>query len=286
MDITFLGAAQGVTGSKFLVNFDDEHQVLFDCGLFQGLKELRLRNRANPEFDPKNLTAIVLTHAHLDHSGYVPLVVKKGFKGPIYTTPGTLDLCKILLPDAGYIQEEEARFANKHKFSKHHPALPLYTLEEAKASLNYFKPKPYNEEFELFPGCKVTFHRVGHILGASYVQVDYQGKRIVFSGDVGRLNDFLMKPPEALCQTDYLLIESTYGDRKHDEDDPMEELAAVVNRTIKRGGVLIIPSFAVGRTQSILYLLTQLRKQNKIPRVPIYLNSPMATSATKLFCHR
>jgi metallo-beta-lactamase family protein len=284
MKIHFFGAAQGVTGSKFLLEFDDQKKVLMDCGLFQGLKSLRLRNREEPPFDPTDLTAIVLTHAHIDHSGYLPLVIKKGFKGPVYTTPGTRSLCQILLPDAGYLQEEEARYMNKHKYSKHHPALPLFTKEDGVAAIQNFVTKDFHESFEIFPGCEVIFHRAGHIIGSSWVSLTYQGKTIVFSGDVGRLNDLIMRPPESIQKADYLLIESTYGDRLHHDINPKTELADIVNRTVKRGGVLVIPAFAVGRTQVILHLLTQLRNESQIPSVPIYLNSPMATRTTKMFC--
>ena len=282
MQIQFLGATQNVTGSKFLLTWNKQ-KVLVDCGLYQGLKELRLRNWEEPVFDPKTLHAVVLTHAHIDHSGYVPLLVKKGFRGKIYCTDGTLDLCKILLPDAGYLQEEEARFANMRKFSKHDPAEPLFTFADAVQSLTQFEAIALHQEFTLLPGLSFQFKSGGHIIGAASAHFHFTQKTLVFSGDVGRFRDVVMRAPEPLTQADYLVLESTYGNRKHGDVDPLMQLQAVAERTLKRGGVLVIPAFAVGRAQAVLYLLTKLKHQKQIPNVPIYLNSPMSQKATTVF---
>ena len=281
--LTFLGAAETVTGSRFLLEKNNK-RILIDCGLFQGIKKLRLRNRAPFPVEPKSIDAIVLTHAHLDHSGYVPALCKEGFNGQIYSTYGTLDLCRILLPDSGHLQEEEAERANRHGYTKHKPALPLYTEDDAYQSLKYFTPIKYHTEFQPVEGISVKFTNAGHILGSSCVHVNDGKNNIVFSGDVGRPNDPIMRPPEALREVDYLIIESTYGDRRHIEVDPKEELEKIVNKTFKKGGVVLIPTFAVGRAQSLLHLLTELVHENRIPKVPIYLDSPMAIDATDIFC--
>lgn len=283
MKIQFLGATQGVTGSKFLITVNHE-QFLIDCGLFQGLKALRLKNWEPPCFKPDQIKAVILTHAHIDHSGYLPLLVRNGFSGKIYSTQGTLDLCKILLPDAGYLQEEEARYANKKNFSKHHPAEPLFTVDDAWRVLDFFTPKQYHQSFEISPGLKVTFKSAGHIIGSASVSIEYEGKTVVFSGDLGRYNDVVMLPPEDIHQVDTLVMESTYGNRLHEQTDPQDQLAEIVKRTVLRKGVLVIPAFAVGRAQVILHLLLELKKSGRIPHVPLYLNSPMSVKATQIFC--
>ncbi|OGV25978.1 MAG: mRNA 3'-end processing factor [Legionellales bacterium RIFCSPHIGHO2_12_FULL_37_14] len=284
MNITFLGAAGTVTGSKYLLTFDDK-RILVDCGLFQGLKELRLRNWSALPFSPTTLDAVILTHAHIDHSGYLPLLVKNGFTGPIYCTYGTKDLCSILLPDSAHIQEEDAFNANKYHYSKHEPALPLYTVEDAEKALTLFKPRDYNLVTEL--NNNTSFHLIpaGHIIGSSFVRIQNQNTSLLFTGDLGRMQDPVMKAPTFVEEVDYLVTESTYGDRLHEKIHPKVLLKEIIDKTLQRGGSVIIPAFAVGRTQSILYYLSELKKENAIPMVPIYLDSPMATNATQILCH-
>ena len=282
--VTFLGAAGTVTGSKYLVEADGT-QILVDCGLFQGLKRLRERNWRTLPVDVSRLAAVVLTHAHLDHSGYLPLLVKRGFTGSVYCTHGTRALCGILLPDSGHLQEEDAEFANRKGFSKHHPALPLYTRDDAEGSLDVLKPVAFDQPVPVGGGMSVRFRPVGHILGASSVEIRVGGEHIVFSGDVGRPADPVMRAPRPLERADYLIVESTYGDRLHPETPPTDSLAELIEATVDRSGVILIPSFAVGRAQTLLHLLGQLRAAGRIPRdLPVYLNSPMAIDATKIFC--
>lgn len=283
MKITFLGATQTVTGAKYLVSSRNKN-ILVDCGLFQGYKELRLRNWNKLPINPQEIDAVILTHAHIDHSGYIPLLVKQGFAGKIYCTHATEELCEVLLPDSGYLQEEEAFFANKRGYSKHHPALPLYTQQDAIESLTYFSSCDFNKIYNLNNEFYFQFHHAGHILGASTVHLRNDRTSIVFSGDLGRPHDPIMLPPEIPPPADYLVLESTYGDRSHDPVDPLENLESLINRTIKRGGTIVIPAFAVGRAQTLLYFIYQLKTAKKIPDVPIFLDSPMATDATKIFC--
>jgi len=283
MNIQFIGATGTVTGSKYLLTSSSQ-KTLVDCGLFQGLKPLRLRNWTPLPFKSSEIKSVLLTHAHIDHSGYIPLLVKNGFRGKIHCSYGTAELCKILLPDSGYLQEEDARFANKHGFSKHKPALPLYTMKDAEESLKYFHPVPFDHEFDLGKDLTFTLFPAGHILGASMIKVRDGKTSILFTGDLGRPHDIIMNPPESVKETDYLVIESTYGDRLHATRDPKEELAEVINRTAHRGGVIVIPAFAVGRAQAVLYLIYQLKNQKKIPDMPVYLDSPMARDATNLYC--
>lgn len=283
MKIHFIGAAGTVTGSKYLVT-TARSRVLVDCGLFQGLKQLRLRNWAPLPFDPADLSAVVLTHAHLDHSGYLPLLVKHGFRGTIHCTAATLELCKLLLPDSGRLQEEDAGYANRRGFSRHHPALPLYTEDDANRCLRYMHAVDYDREFEVGTGLRAHLEPAGHILGAAFVVLSDGRRTVVFSGDLGRPHDAVMKPPRARAQADYLVVESTYGDKTHPRTDPAEELAAAVTRTIGRGGVVIVPSFAVGRAQSLLYQIHRLKADGRIPaNLPVYLNSPMAADVTSLY---
>lgn len=283
MKLTFLGATETVTGSKYLLEAEGK-KILIDCGLFQGLKNLRLKNWAPLPFDAGSLDAVILTHAHIDHSGYLPLLVKKGFKGPIYSTEATKALCEILLPDSGYLQEEDARYANKHKFSKHAQALPLYSEEDALASISSFKTVPWQREISLSSHLSFSFHPVGHILGAAFIELHIAGRRIVFSGDLGRQRNCIMPPPTSPLKSNYLVVESTYGNRLHPSEDPQESLKNLINKTIQRGGTVLIPAFAVGRAQELLYLISQLKATYEIPDVPVYLNSPMAIRATRLFC--
>jgi len=280
--ITFLGAAGTVTGSKYLLEFNGK-RMLVDCGLFQGFKQLRERNWAPFPVDPASIHAVVLTHAHLDHSGYLPLLVRNGFKGPIISTHATLKLCELLLPDSGHLMEADALRANRYGYSKHKPALPLYTEEDARNALPSFRPAPFLEEIEVVPGCTTKFRPAGHILGAATVELRCEGLTIVFSGDLGRYGEATMVDPVPVPDADYLLVESTYGNRKHDSQSPEVALEEVVNRTIRRGGTVVIPAFAVGRAQSLLFHFSQLRKRNRIPDVPIFLDSPMAVSATNIF---
>jgi metallo-beta-lactamase family protein len=282
MQLSFFGATQTVTGSRYLLTCG-ERRVLVDCGLFQGYKHLRLKNWSRLPFAANEVDAVLLTHAHLDHSGYLPLLVKNGFKGPIYATNATLELCRILLPDSGHLQEEQAQFANRHGFSKHSPALPLYTEQDAHHCLERFRAVSFAEEIEPAPGIRASFTRAGHLLGAASVRVQHGGRSILFSGDVGRPHDPLMRAPVAPVAADYLVVESTYGDRTHPAWEPQTELRDVIRRTCGRGGVIVIPTFAVGRAQLLLLLIARLQASGEIPGVPVYLDSPMAIDATELF---
>ena len=282
MKISFLGAAGTVTGSKYLLTFPNQ-QILVDCGLFQGMKELRLRNWSPLPISPATIQSVILTHAHIDHTGYLPLLNKNGFIGDVYSTHGTKDLCDVLLPDSAYLQEEEAAYANQHGYSKHHPALPLYTVHDALKVLDRFVPYPYHHTVVLDDVTRFTLLPAGHIIGSSLVHVQHQNKSILFSGDLGRPNDLVMKAPDAPPDTDYLVLESTYGDRVHEKSHAADELAEVINRTAARGGSVIVPAFAVGRTQMLLYYLYLLKKEKRIPDLPVYLDSPMAISATHIF---
>lgn len=281
MRVSFFGAAHTVTGSKFLVETEST-KVLVDCGLYQGVKELRLRNWGKPPFNPEQLDAVLLTHAHIDHSGSIPLLVKNGFKGPVYCTAPTKELCKILLPDSARIGEEDAAYANRKGFSKHHPALPLYTVDDAKRALKKFKVVSCNKEKKI-GDMRITFQSAGHILGATSVNIANPNFRIQFSGDIGRFGDIMENDPEPALGGNWVVMESTYGDRTHIDLDPVTEIANIVNQSFMRKGVLLIPSFAVGRTQTLLYCLLKAKKKNLIPNIPIYVNSPMATKVTNLY---
>jgi metallo-beta-lactamase family protein len=279
--LQFLGAAGTVTGSKFLVE-TAQTRLLVDCGIYQGVKQLRLRNWRPPPFEPSELDAVVLSHAHLDHSGYLPALVRDGYRGPIHVTPPTRDLCRILLPDSGHIHEEDARYANRKKFSKHAPALPLYTEADALRVFPQLSTAEYGEELRV-GDLRVRLSRAGHILGAASVSISNGQGELLFSGDLGRPDDLLMPPPETPGAPDWVVVESTYGDRSHAEVDPIAAVAEIVTRTAKRGGVLLIPSFAVGRAQTLLYCLHEIFARDLAPAVPVYLNSPMAGSVTDLY---
>lgn len=285
VNITFLGGTGTVTGSKYLVRHGDE-SLMVDCGLFQGYKLLRLRNWTPLPIDADQVSAVLLTHAHLDHSGYLPLLAKQGFSRHVYATSGTRDLCRILLPDSGHIQEEDAEFANRHGFSKHAPALPLYTRQDALDCLPLLKTIEFGKTFQPIPGWRATFTPAGHILGAASVLLEVAGRRILFSGDLGRPDDLIMNPPARAPAADTVLIESTYGDRTHPSEDVIGELGPVLQKLAKRGGVAVIPVFAVGRAQALLHAIHQLKLRGDLPTsLPVFLDSPMAVNTTHLFEH-
>lgn len=278
----FHGATETVTGSKFLLEHDG-HRVLVDCGLFQGYKQLRQRNWAPLPFSARQLDAVVLTHAHIDHSGALPLLTRAGFRGRIHATAATKALCEILLPDSARLHEQDAAFANRKGFSRHRPALPLYTERDAREALERFTTQRFGDRFSPARGFEVRFARAGHLLGAASVYVHADDQSVLFSGDLGRPNDPVIREPEPRQPTDYVVIEGTYGNRLHPSVDPAEALAEVVRRTAERGGTVLIPAFSVGRTQTLLQLLDQLRRAKRIPPLPIYMDSPMAISATELY---
>jgi len=282
MQITFWGAAETVTGSRFVVETDDV-RVLVDCGLFQGLKRLRDMNWRPFPVDPASLDAVVLTHAHIDHSGYLPALVRDGFRGRIWCTPPTAALARILLPDAAHLQEEDARYANKRRSSRHHPALPLFTQMDAERALQQLSVHRVGTAFTPAKGIEAMFSPAGHILGAASVRLSDGTNSVLFSGDLGREADPIMRPPSAPLDADHIVVESTYGNRLHGDGDPAGTVADVVNSTTGRGGIVLIPVFAVGRAQAVLHLLAGLRRDGRIPHVPTYLNSPMAVNATELF---
>jgi metallo-beta-lactamase family protein len=283
VNITFLGGTGTVTGSKYLVEHDGK-RLFVDCGLFQGYKQLRLRNWNDLPIKATEVDAVLLTHAHLDHSGYVPLLYRQGFRGHIHATPATCDLCAILLPDSGHIQEEDAAFLNRHGYTKHSPALPLYGKHDALLSLQLLKPEREAISFSPIPGWKATFSAAGHILGAASILLEVAGRRILFSGDVGRPDDLLMNPPDAPPDADTVLIESTYGNREHPHEDILAELAPALKKVAARGGVAVVPVFAVGRAQALLHAIDMLKERGDIPSgIPIFLDSPMAVHTTELF---
>lgn len=286
LNLTSLGGAGTVTGSKHLLAHDGK-RILIDCGLFQGLKNLRELNWAPLPIKPSSIDAVVLTHAHLDHSGYLPKLVKDGFRGSIFATDATRDVAELILKDSGHLQEKDAEYANRKGFSKHKPAMPLYGLRDAERALERFSSVPFGKPVQLPGGATLMFRHAGHILGAATADIDWGGKRIVFSGDLGRYGDPMMHDPEPVSEADYIVIESTYGDRIHEQSDPTEMLGSVIERTTQRGGTVVIPAFAVGRAQSLLYHLWKLRSSGRLSTIPIYLDSPMAISATDLLhAHR
>jgi metallo-beta-lactamase family protein len=283
--LSFLGGTGTVTGSKALLEQGEPggQRLLVDCGLFQGLKQLRLRNWEPLPLPAADIGAVLLTHAHLDHSGFVPRLVKLGFKGRVHATAATRDLCELLLPDSGHLLEEDAQYANHHGFSRHHPALPLYDEADARQALGHLTEQALHTAFEPLPGVQARFSSAGHLLGAASLHIEWQGRSILFSGDIGRSDDLLLKPPEPPPATDTVVIESTYGDRLHSAEEPLSSLAQAINRTAARGGVVIVPAFAVGRAQALLHALHQLKLARRIPDLPVYLNSPMAADATRLY---
>jgi metallo-beta-lactamase family protein len=284
--ITFLGASRTVTGSKYLIEAEGK-RLLVDCGLFEGSKDLKQRNWDRCPVDPSTIDWVLLTHAHIDHTGYLPRLTRAGFRGPIYANVATRELCGLLLPDSAHLQEEDARFAAKKGYTSHNPPLPLYTVAEAQAALSQFHDIPSNDPFTISPQFSVKPHDAGHILGATWLELTITegGKQtlVVFSGDVGRYDQPILKDPESPTRADYLLCESTYGDRDHPAGSVLDELADVINRTAKRGGAIVIPAFAVDRTQLLMYHLRELQEQQRIPKLPVYVDSPMAINVTDMY---
>ncbi len=278
-----MGGAGTVTGSKHVLTSRDQ-RLMVDCGLFQGLKNLREQNWEPLPIPADSFDAVVLTHAHLDHSGYLPRLVKEGFKGPVFMTDATYDVTELILKDSGYLQEKDADYANRHGFSKHHPALPLYTVRDVERAMERFKVAPWHTPTPLPGGATLTYRRAGHILGAATALIEWEGRSVAFSGDLGRYGDAMMHDPEPVPEADYVVIESTYGNRVHEDADPAEMLGDIIERTAQRGGTVVIPAFAVGRVQALLYHLWSLRQAGRLKNVPIYVDSPMATNATKLLC--
>lgn len=283
LTLTCLGGAGTVTGSKHLLSHAGK-RILIDCGLFQGLKNLRELNWSPLPVEPGSIDAVVLTHAHLDHSGYLPKLVRDGFRGQIHATAATRDVAKLILRDSGHLQEKEAEYARRKGFSKHDPALPLYTVQDAERALEQFSGTPFGETVQLPGDARLTFRHAGHILGAATVDIEWGGRRIVFSGDLGRYDDPLLFDPQPVSEANYVVIESTYGNRLHGPDDPAEALGALVEKTVARGGTIVIPAFAVGRAQLLLYYLWKLREVGRLTSVPVYLDSPMAINASGLLC--
>lgn len=282
MELTFWGATSTVTGSRTMVR-TGRQRWLVDCGLFQGFKTLRERNWAPMPFDPGHLNGVFLTHAHIDHSGALPLLTRQGYTGRIYMTPATARLCEVLLMDTAHLQEEEARYRNRHKATKHDPAQPLYSVADVKTCLKHIEPVPEGDVLDLGHGVQAQFTPAGHILGAASLRLSHQGRAVLFSGDLGRDDDHVMKPPQTGQSADWVVVESTYGDRLHAEGDPVEQLADIIRRTAARGGVVIIPAFAVGRTQGLLYALYRLKQAGAIPDLPVVLDSPMGITATGIY---
>ena len=285
MHITFLGAARTVTGSKHLLDTGTA-RVLVDGGLFQGLKELRERNWQPLPIKPSDISAVVLTHAHLDHCGYLPRLVVDGFRGRIFCTPGTQDLCRIVLPDSGRIQEEDAENANRHAYSKHSPALPLYTEADAFRAISQLQPVGYERPVPVADGVEVEFINAGHLLGSAYARVTANGKTVLFGGDLGRFDRPVLPDPTMVGEADYLLVESTYGNRVHESDDDGEKLAQAIVETAERGGRVIVPAFAIGRVEELIYWIKRLEEQHRIPALPVFVDSPMAVEALARYTER
>ncbi len=285
LTLTFLGAARTVTGSKYLLDTGTS-RVLIDAGLFQGMKELRERNWQEFPIAPSAIDAVVLTHAHLDHVGYLPRLVSRGFRGRVFCTAGTQDLCRIVLPDSGRIQEEDAANANRQGYSKHKPALPLYGEADAVRALMLLQPVGYDRPVPVAEGVDVDFINAGHLLGSSYARLRVGGRTLLFGGDLGRFERPVLPDPTMVAEADYLLVESTYGDRVHDPDDDGALLERIVRETTSRGGRVIIPAFAVGRVEEVLYWLKRLEEEGRIPVLPVFVDSPMAIDALARYTER
>lgn len=283
MHLQFLGATDTVTGSKYLLQRGDA-RVLVDCGLFQGFKQLRLRNWAALPVPAASIGSVVLTHAHIDHSGWLPVLARHGFGGRVYCTPATYELCRIVLPDSGQLQQEEADYHNLHATSRHRPARPLYTRDDAERCLRLFRPVAMQDEWEAAPGLTGRFWHSGHMPGSAFARLEDGRRSLLFSGDLGRPHDMVMKPPATPEAADYLVVESTYGDRTHDPAPALPALADVIRRTAARGGVVVIPSFAVGRAQALMHGIHLLKARGLVPDLPVYLDSPMAARATQVYC--
>jgi len=287
--VTFLGATGTVTGSKYLLDLND-NRFLVDCGMFQGAKENRKKNWETLSVPPASIDRVFLTHAHIDHTGYLPRLCRDGFAGPVHCTHATAELCDILLRDSAHLQEEDAYWANKKGYSKHRPARPLYTVEDAEKAISYLSPLYFGEDFRPSENVRIKLRDAGHMLGASFVDVktrrDKRERKILFSGDLGRASRPILRDPEQAYNVDYLVLESTYGDRLHQPGSPIEELARVITESAQRGGALVAPSFAIGRTQALLYVICELEEAGRIPRLPVYVDSPMAIEATEVFERR
>jgi metallo-beta-lactamase family protein len=280
--LSFLGAVGTVTGSRFLLRYGNR-RLLIDCGLFQGYKNLRLRNWSPLPIAPKQIDKVILTHAHLDHSGYLPLLCRDGFRGPVIATPATRDLCKYLLPDSGFIQEKDAALANRYGYTRHQPARPLYTQADAEACLRQFESLRFGKPRVFDRHASLLFRRAGHILGAAMAELTIDDQKILFTGDLGHDQSAIVPPPDKVSEADVLIIESTYGNRRRDRADPEPALAELIKRTVARGGTIIVPAFAVGRTQLLLHHLNRLIHSGRIPQVPVFLDSPLAINATNVF---
>lgn len=282
LELSFLGGAGTVTGSRYLLHVDGT-RYLVDCGLFQGGRKLKAINWEPFPITPEKIDAVFLTHAHIDHSGYLPRLVKQGFQGPIFATEATCALLKILLPDSAYLQEQDAAYANKRGYSRHKPALPLYTVADSEDALGLLKPLAFDQSLSLAK-LSVTWRRAGHILGSAILELDVDSRRVVFSGDLGRFDSEIMKPPAIVSRADVILIESTYGSRLHEDDSIEDVLTEIVTYVIESGGVLLIPAFSVGRTQQVLYTIRKLQDQGRIPDIPVYIDSPMAVEVSHIYC--
>ena len=280
--LDFYGAAGTVTGSKTLLTFNG-YRLLVDCGMFQGHKNLRQLNWIDLPFEPKRLSAVVLTHAHLDHAGALPLLVKQGFCGPIYTSAASMDVATVLLLDSANLQQEEATHANRHNTSKHHPAKPLYDMADVEATVNLFKPLSFGDWHHVLPDISIKLQRASHMLGAAFVRVQAGDREVVFAGDLGRAQAPILGAPETLGPVDYVVMESTYGNRQHRTEDPKALLASIINATVRRGGAVLIPAFAVGRAQVLMHAINDLIESKQIPKLPVFLDSPMAVNVTKLY---
>jgi metallo-beta-lactamase family protein len=282
MKITFLGAARTVTGSRHLLERNGT-RIMVDCGLFQGSRDWKEKNWSDFPVDPSSVDCILLTHAHIDHAGFLPRFIQKGFNGPVYCTAATADLLGLMLPDAGHLQEEDAAFANKNRHTRHDPALPLYTEQDARNALTRLSPIDFYTDFSLGQDWSVRFLRAGHILGSAMAEMKSNGNTILFSGDVGRPSQYITKQPDNLENVDYLILESTYGNRLHQRIDVKQRLADIIKRTAQSGGTLLVPAFAIGRTQELLFILRFLEETNQVPKLPVYIDSPMAIHALPIY---